>query len=156
MATLVSIVVKPADLPPRPAGRYQRVPVGEATLVAGAGLDGDRKAAGGDRQVNLMAAEDLERLADDGFRTGPGEMGEQLVVRGVAVAALRPGDRLLVGASACLEAVKPRTGCQRLAEVQAKPVAAASGRLGVMMRVVAGGVIRVGDEVTLTDRASGT
>jgi MOSC domain-containing protein YiiM len=147
MATLTSIVVKPADLPSRPADRYQRVPVTEAVLVAGSGLDGDRKAAGGDRQINLMSAEDLAHLASSGFRTGPGEMGEQLIVAGVDVAALRPGDRLQIGPSACLEVVKPRTGCQRFVEIQGKPVAASSGRLGVMMRVVAGGAIRVGDTV---------
>src|SRR5438874_665272 len=109
-ASVVSIVYKPEHLPSRPPGHYTREPLAEAELVAGRGIRGDRKAGTGERHINLMAAETLEQLATEGFKTGPGEMGEQIVVRGLDLAALKPGDRVRLGAEVVLEVVKPRTG----------------------------------------------
>jgi MOSC domain-containing protein YiiM len=147
LGRVVSIVFKPTHLPSRPADHYTREPLTECNLVAGYGIEGDRKGGKADRDINLMSAEDLASLAEAGFHTGPGQMGEQIVVAEVEVQRLRPGDRLLLGSGACLEVVKPRTGCQRLKEIQGLPLTASSGGLGVMMRVVAGGVVRVGDAV---------
>ena len=39
-----------------------------------------------------MAAETIEVLATEGFKTSPGELGEQIVVRGIDVDRLKPGD----------------------------------------------------------------
>jgi len=147
VSRVVSIVYKPAHLPSKPAAHYTREPLAEATLVAGHGIEGDCKGGRVDRHINLMAAEALAHLAEVGFQTAPGQMGEQIVVAGVAVERLRPGDRLLVGSETCLEVVNPRAGCQRFKEIQGQPLTASSGRLGVMMRVVTGGTIRVGDSV---------
>jgi MOSC domain-containing protein YiiM len=153
MGSLVSIVYKPEHLPPRPPERFTREPLTEATLVVGHGIEGDCKGKG-ERQVNLMAAENLEQLGSEGFKTAPGEMGEQLVVRGIDVAALQAGDRLRLGAEAVLEVVRPRTGCQRFMEIQNKPLTATRGRMGMILMVVADGVIRVGDPVRVEERTA--
>jgi MOSC domain-containing protein YiiM len=147
VSRVVHIFYKPAHLPARPAGRYTREPLAEANLIADHGIDRDVKGGKPDRHVNLMSAETLARLAEAGLRTEDGQLGEQVVVAGVEVERLRPGDRLFLGADACLEVVQPRTGCRRLQEVQGQPLTATSGRLGVMTRVLAGGVVRVGDAV---------
>jgi MOSC domain-containing protein YiiM len=147
MGHVVSIVYKPAHLPAKPAERYTREPLAEARLIAGHGIEGDCKAGTPGRHINLMSAQALARLAEAGFRAGPGQMGEQVIVAGVEVEQLRPGDRLFLGADACLEVEKPRTGCQRLEDIQGRPRAALAGCLGVMMRVLTGGVVRVGDPV---------
>ena len=147
MGSVVSIVYKPEHLPSRPPEHYTREPLTEATLIAGHGIEGDRKGGTGERHVNVMAAETLEQMRAEGFKTGPGEMGEQLVVRGIDVAALKPGDRLRLGTEVVLETVKPRTGCLRFTQIQGRPLTETKGRLGMMMTVVAGGVVRVGDPV---------
>jgi MOSC domain-containing protein YiiM len=154
---VVSIVYKPDHLPSRPSGRYTREPLTEATLVAGHGIEGDQKGGKADRHINLMATETLTRLAEAGFHTEPGGMGEQIVTAGLEVERLKPGDRLLLGADACLEVLKARTGCQRFMEVQGRPLTASSGQLGVLLRVLTGGLIRVGDpvRVQLADREAG-
>ncbi len=154
MSRVVHIFYKPAHLPSRPAGRYTREPLAEARLVADHGIEGDRKAGTPDRHVNLMAAETLASLAEAGLHTEAGQLGEQVVVAGVEVDRLRPGDRLFLGADACLEVVRPRTGCSRLQEVQGKPLTATSGRLGVMTRVLAGGLVRIGDPVRVQPQES--
>lgn len=145
MAVLVSIVYKPQDGPP-PVNAYVRVPLMEARLVVGYGIEGDVK-GGGKRQLNILSAETLEALAGDGFLTAPGQMGEQLVVSGVIVDALPSGALLQIGETACVEIVKPRVGCERFEKYQGKPLEVAAGRMGVLARVLRGGVIRVGDAV---------
>src|SRR5262249_58835276 len=111
VAEVVSIVYTP-DTPDyvRSEDRYTREPLAEAELVAGRGIAGDRKGRFENRNINLMAAEALAGLAAEGFQTGPGQMGEQIVVRGLDVDGLKPGDRLRLGAVAVLEVPMRRAG----------------------------------------------
>jgi len=146
MPEVVSIVYTPYPPGPRPQDRYERVPVERVRLVENRGIEGDAKGRPGERQLNVMCAEVLAELAAEGFRTGPGEMGEQVVVAGVPTADLVPGARLQLG-GAVVEVVLPRTGCARFEHIQGKPKQSAKGRLGVMARVVTGGEVAVGDAV---------
>lgn len=148
-ARIVSIVHTPAGVDPRPADRYARVPLETATLKAGRGIVTDRKGSRPERQLNVMAWETLARLRAQGLRTGPGEMGEQIVLSGVAIDGLPAGARLRLGGEAVIEVIKPRTGCDRLRRIQGCTPAQVAGRLGVLARVLVGGSIRVGDPVAL-------
>ena len=171
MPHVVSIVYTPASVPDlRPGERYARVSAGRVRLVEGHGIEGDAKGGPGRRQVNLMAAETLEELSAEGFKTGPGEMGEQIVVAGidprtvavgtrvrvgiagVPAAALAPGVRLQLG-GAVVEVTLPRTGCDRFERIQERPKQSVQGRLGVLARVVSGGEVAVGDEVRVVEPA---
>jgi MOSC domain-containing protein YiiM len=96
-----------------------------------------------------MCAETIQTLADEGFCASPGQLGEQLILSGVAVDTLPPGARLQIGTSACVEFTEPRTGCAKFERHQNKQRAEASGRLGMMARVVAEGMIRVGDPIRI-------
>jgi MOSC domain-containing protein YiiM len=149
MPTLTSIVYSPKTDTPEPPDHYQRVPVAQAVLGVKGGLQGDRKGRQPDRQLNVMTAEVLAGLAAEGFQTGPGQMGEQLVISGLDVNQLAGGDRLQIGAAAVIEVVKPRTGCARFEAIQGLSRQQAAGRMGQMCRVVADGPIAVGDAVRL-------
>jgi MOSC domain-containing protein YiiM len=152
MSELVSIVYKPKDA--RPSGEdYARVPLQQALLVVGHGIDGDAKGGVATRQLNIMSAHTLQALAGEGFRTAPGQMGEQLVLMGLEVDTLPHGTRLQIGAQACVELIAARTGCATFERHQGKPRQAAASRLGMMARVVAGGVIAVGDPVQVVAQA---
>jgi MOSC domain-containing protein YiiM len=153
MAKVVSIVHTPEGIDPRPPDHYARVPLEAATLHAGRGIVTDRKGGRAERQLNVMTLETLEQLAAEGYRTAPGQMGEQIVVAGLALNGLPAGTRLRLGDEAVIEVEKPRTGCDRLRRVQGCTPAQVAGRLGVMARVVSGGTIRVGDTVGLVDPA---
>jgi MOSC domain-containing protein YiiM len=149
MATIVSIAYTRPGENPRPEDHYARTPFLGATLIADKGIVGDRKGKGGKRQLNLMSAATLGELATEGFKTGPGEMGEQIAIEGLDVNRLSAGARLRLGSEAVVEVNEPRTGCDRFERIQGKFKGLVSGRLGVMARVVQGGSIAVGDEVTL-------
>jgi MOSC domain-containing protein YiiM len=136
----------PADVERKPATRYARVPLERATLVAQRGIAGDAK-GGGDRQLNVMLADDVASLRGDGFRAAPGELGEQLVIAGLGPGAPAVGVRLRLGESAVIEVTEPRTGCGRFSAVQGRSKGAADGRLGFMARVLHGGEVAVGAAV---------
>jgi MOSC domain-containing protein YiiM len=146
---LVSIAYKPADIEQRPEDHYARVAVGRAALAEGRGVEGDTKGRGGERQLNVMLAETVAGLREEGFRTAPGELGEQLVIAGLEPGLLVPGARLRLGEAAVIEVTSPRTPCGRFEHIQGKPIKAAWGKLGVMARVVCGGEVDVGAEVAV-------
>lgn len=149
MPHVVSICFTPTGAEKRPADHFARVAVAEAVLVEDFGIEGDAKGGSDKRQLNVMTAETLAQLRAEGFKAAPGELGEQIVVAGVEEAALVPGARLQLGESAVIEVMLPRTGCDRFEHIQGKPKATAKGRLGVMARVVTGGIVRTGDGVRL-------
>ncbi len=145
MANVVSIVYRPRKTG-RPLGRYERVPAERVRLVEFKGIEGDMKGGSTKRQLNVMLAETLAELADEGFRVAPGEMGEQIVLAGVDPAALVEGTRLQLG-GAVIEVGILRTGCARFEMIQGQPRGAVKGRLGVLATVVSGGEVAVGDVV---------
>jgi MOSC domain-containing protein YiiM len=147
MAEIYSLVYKPQD--ENAPDHYTRIPLESATLVAGHGIQGDLNGKGDPKRgLNVMSFETMAGLGGEGFQAQPGQLGEQIVVRGLDVDALPGGTRLQFGDSAVIEVVKLRTGCDRFEAIQGKSAKDAQGRLGIMARVVTGGTVRVGDPVT--------
>ena len=149
--TLTSIVHQPLDRPYESdrIGDFIRVPVQSIRLIEDFGLEGDQKARkGSSRQVNILSAEWLETLTPLGFRTKPGEMGEQLIVSGLPLMDMATGDRFRIGADVVLEITKPRTGCSRLEAAQGMPLRQYQPAIGMLARVITGGTITIGDAVT--------
>lgn len=147
MGEVVSIVYSPKDGRKQPKDHYTRLPLNDAMLVAGYGIDGDRKGGSPHRQLNIMAAETLDGLQTEGFKTNPGEMGEQIVISGLPLDSMEAGEKLQIGDSALVEIIKPRTGCDRFEHIQGHSPQEAVGRLGMIARVLRDGRIRVGDRV---------
>lgn len=148
MPTVTSITIQttPSDRDAQPP-YFSRTPVQNVELVAGHGIQGDLKAGKNpDRQINLMSAETLAQLATEGFSTAPGQMGEQMVVSGLDLDALQPGDRLRLG-TALIEIHGPRRGCSRFEAIQGLSPKLAAGRMGQMAFVVESGTVSVGDAV---------
>jgi MOSC domain-containing protein YiiM len=151
MARIVSIVYTPRDVERRPTDHYARVPIERAMLVAGGGIADDLKGTP-KRQLNLMRAETLAELAGEGRHTGPGEMGEQIVIAGLDPDQFVEGTRLRIGRDAVVAIGIPRTGCARFEYIQGVPRQSVAGQLGVLADVVAGGEIAIGDEVIVIPR----
>ncbi|MDQ2731080.1 MAG: MOSC domain-containing protein [Armatimonadota bacterium] len=153
MGELVSIVYKPKGAAPAPDG-YTRISLERAELLAGRGIDGDAK-GGGVRQLNIMCAETVAALEQEGFRAAPGQLGEQLIVAGLPIDTLPVGAILQIGETARVEVVEPRVGCGKFEQYQTKLRQQASRRLGVMARVLTDGAIQVGSPVVVI-QSSGT
>jgi MOSC domain-containing protein YiiM len=150
MPQIASIVYKPAGLP-EPDNDYLRVDLDEAQLIAGYGIEGDRKGGHPERQLNIMSYETLTNLRVQGFYTEPGQMGEQIVLHQVDVDHLPPGAQVQLGAEAVIEIVKPRTGCEKFERLQKRSRQEAAGQMGMIAKVIVGGKIHVGDKVKILE-----
>lgn len=127
-----------------------------ARLIDGVGIAGDRYALGTgtysikpgeDRQVTLIEAEMLARVAtDDGHPISLDEHRRNLTVEGVPLQHL-VGLRFQVG-EAVLEGVRINQPCKYLNLMLKRDVYMALwNRSGLNARVIAGGTIRPGDRV---------
>jgi MOSC domain-containing protein YiiM len=110
------------------------------------------------RQVHLIHAELHDELAGEGFRVGPGEMGENVTTRGIDLLGLPTGSRLRLGREAVVEITGLRNPCKQLDEIGPGLMSAvldrdAEGELvrkaGVMGVVLEGGEVRPGDAIDL-------
>jgi hypothetical protein len=110
------------------------------------------------RQVHLIHAELHDELRASGFVLAPGEMGENLTTRGIALLALPTGARLRLGATAVVEITGLRNPCAQLDRLRPGLMAAVLDRAsdgslvrkaGVMGIVVAGGEVRPGDPIAV-------
>jgi len=150
MASIISIVYQPEDQKYEDhQADYIRVPVEQAHLIANHGIEGDQKAGHNPiRQLNLISSEWLVEQSARGYRSGPGQWGEQITISGVAVETLPAGTRLRLGAEAWIEITKQRTGCDRLEAAQRKSIEGV-GPIGAMAKVITGGMIKIGNPVTV-------
>ena len=88
------------------------------------------------RQVHLIGYELLETLRQQGFRVGPGVMGENVTTAGVDLLGLPRGTRLRLGACAVVEITGLRNPCAQLDNFQDGLMNA------VLERTASGGIVR--------------
>ena len=143
----------------------------EIRLIEGLGVDGDAHSGStvkhrsrvrvdpsqpNLRQVHLIAVELLEELAGLGFDIAPGDLGENILVRGIDLIDLPRGTRLKLGSQAEIEVTGLRNPCRQIEEfrpglLKHMIIRADDGapilRTGVMGVVLRGGPIRGGDKV---------
>ena len=157
-------VVVSVSLSPR--HRFSKQPVDSVTLVAGHGVLGDAHAgvtvqhrsrkrwrpnAPNLRQVHLLHAELVDSLG-----LSHGDVGENVLVRGVDLLGLPTGARLHLGPAAVVEVTGLRNPCVQLDRFREGLMAATLRRepdgtlvrlAGVMSVVLTGGDVRPGDAV---------
>ena len=111
------------------------------------------------RQVHLLHAELLAELAAQGFRIGPGSIGENITTRGLDLLGLPRGASLSFPSGATVEVTGLRNPCAQLDAFQQGLTEAVlrrhpDGRLerlaGIMAIVVSGGPILPGDSIAVS------
>lgn len=149
---------------------FSKAVMQEIRLVAGLGVEGDahqgvtvkhRSRVARDptqpnlRQVHLVHAELFEELAGKGFVVTPGDIGENVLTRGIDLLGLPRHTRLRLG-GALVEVTGLRNPCAQLDRFQPGLMAAtldrdAAGNLvrkaGIMAIVLESGVVRRGDAI---------
>lgn len=154
--------------------RFSKLTADSLELIAGEGVAGDahcgvtvkhRSRVAVDpsqpnlRQVHLIAAELLDELALEGFALEPGDLGENLLTRGLDLMALPRGTRLRIGEEVELELTGLRNPCCQIEAFRPGLLAKVALRLddgsvvrrvGVMAVVLTGGRVSTGDAIEVT------
>ncbi|MGH8678636.1 MAG: MOSC domain-containing protein [Burkholderiales bacterium] len=134
----------------RPGHRAPLAPLDWVEAIAGYGLEGDHHASttNGKRQVTLIQAEHLEAVAKLVGRdtVAPESVRRNIVVSGINLYALH--DRQFSIGPVMLEGTGTCDPCSRMEEALGSGgFNAMRGHGGITARIVAGGLIRVGDPV---------
>ena len=110
------------------------------------------------RQVHLLQAELLDELQANGYPVAPGQLGENITTRGLAVLALSAGTQLKIGQGTVLRVTGLRNPCAQIENFHSGLLAAVLGRAddgalvrkaGVMCVVELGGTVQAGDAITV-------
>ena len=124
-----------------------KTPVESAVLTPEWGIETDAHGGNWHRQVSLLSAEKIEQFRKK-LWVEYGAFGENLVVEGSDLRTLPVPSRLAVG-GAVLELTQIGKECHNDCAIRQKTGDCIMPREGVFARVVQGGIIRVGDPVTL-------
>jgi len=140
-------------------GGVPKLPVAEARITV-EGVAGDRQRStqihgGPPRAVCLYSLEIIQALNKEGHSVKPGSCGENLTLSGLAWRNIQPGDRIRVGETVHLEVVSFTEPCKhngrwffndnfmRISQDRHP------GWSRLYARVLAEGVVRTGDTVTV-------
>lgn len=124
---------------------------GAARFIAGYGLDGDAHAGDWHRQVSLLSADEIAAFNARGAAVEPGAFGENLVVEGIDFRTLPVGTLLRCG-DVLLEVTQIGKACHHHCAIFHKMGDCIMPREGIFARVLEGGRIAAGDEMTVVPR----
>ena len=108
------------------------------------------------RQVLIVDADAYRELEQKGISIGPGSMGENITVEGIAIMELAEGTRLTVG-GAVVEITEVRKPCVQLNGINPKLLKVVTSledgkkvyKAGIMTRVLQAGWVKAGDRIAV-------
>ena len=127
----------------------QKHALGRVFFVTEHGMDGDAHAGDWHRQVSLLGLGEIDDFRARGADVDFGAFGENLVAEGFRFKELPVGTRLRVG-DVFLEITQIGKECHSHCQIYHQVGDCIMPREGVFARVLHGGWVTVGDELTLT------
>ena len=124
--------------------------VGSACFVEDWGLENDSHAGKWHRQVSLLSYEKVEAFRARGAEVEHGAFGENLVVEGIDFRTLPVGTHFICN-DVELELTQIGKECHSGCAIYQKMGECIMPREGVFSRVIHGGTISVGDELTIKE-----
>ena len=128
----------------------QKRNVGSARFVANWGIEGDAHAGKWHRQVSLLSAEKINDFRARGAAVEDGAFGENLVVEGYDFRALPIGTKFRCN-DVVLELTQIGKECHSHCEIYKAMGECIMPREGVFTRVLRGGTVSAGDELTILE-----
>ena len=125
----------------------RKTPVAAVELREEHGIVGDAHAGPWHRQVSLLARESIDKMRALGLDVTTGDFAENLTTEGVDLLALPIGTRLSVGAAE-LEVTQIGKECHTRCAIYHQAGDCVMPKEGIFARVLRGGIVRPGDEVT--------
>lgn len=126
----------------------QKKNVNSSVFISDWGIEGDAHAGKWHRQISLLSHDKIEEFRARGAEVQDGAFGENLVVSGIDFRALPIGTRFACN-DVLLELTQIGKECHNGCEIFKKMGDCIMPREGVFSRVLHGGTISVGDELTV-------
>ena len=126
----------------------QKHEIDEAELIEDWGIRGDAHAGKWHRQISLLGLEQIELFRARGADVAFGAFGENLIVEGYHMRTLPVGTRLRIG-DILLEITQIGKECHSRCRIYETMGECIMPREGVFARVLRGGTVRGGDEITV-------
>jgi len=125
----------------------RKTPVDSVELRPEHGIVGDAHAGDWHRQVSLLAQESIAKMQALGLDVDKGDFAETLTTEGIDLVNLPVGSRIKVGAS-LLEITQIGKECHNKCAIYYQAGDCVMPKEGVFARVIEGGVLKPGDEIT--------
>ena len=126
---------------------------GSAELIAGYGLSGDAHAGPWHRQVSLLSHQKIEDFRAKGAKVEYGDFGENIVADGIDFRSLPIGTFLECGGNVSsgvvLEITQIGKDCRSRCSIFNLMGDCIMPREGVFARVIKGGIVKTGNEITI-------
>ncbi len=131
----------------------RKQPIAEGQFKEEHGLVGDAHAGVlPNRQVSLLAVESIDKMRGRGLELNPGDFAENITIEGMNLHTLPVGTRLNIGESVLLEVTQIGKECHTACAIRRQVGQCIMPQEGVFARVVNGGKIMPGDEVSIGER----
>ena len=129
----------------------KKVNIPEGQLKEGYGMVDDAHAdSNTHRQVSLLAMESIGKMRDMGIEVSPGDFAENLTTEGIDLLAAPLGARLSVGRNIVLEITQIGKECHSGCAIFKQVGKCIMPKEGIFAKVIRGGTVRAGDEITAT------
>jgi molybdenum cofactor synthesis domain-containing protein len=126
--------------------------IGEATLIANWGMEGDAHAGKWHRQISLLSVDSIEKMREMGKQKGldlvPGDFAENLTTEGLELFKLPVGTYLKAGET-LLEVTQIGKSCHHGCEIFKQVGQCVMPKEGIFTRVLVGGKVKAEDSITL-------
>ena len=129
----------------------QKKNVHSARLIEDWGIEHDAHAGKWHRQVSLLSYEKIEEFRKKGASVDEGAFGENLIIQGIDLRHLPVGTRLACG-EVLLEVTQIGKQCHNGCEIFRLMGDCIMPREGIFAKVLRGGMIAEGDEITVEKR----
>ena len=129
----------------------QKKNVHSARLIEDWGIEHDAHAGKWHRQVSLLSYEKIEEFRKKGASVEEGAFGENLIIQGIDLRHLPVGTRLACG-EVLLEVTQIGKQCHNGCEIFRLMGDCIMPREGIFAKVLRGGMIAEGDEITVEKR----
>ncbi len=127
--------------------------IDQGVIKEGYGLVGDAHACSEThRQVSLLTTDSIEKMRALGLNVDAGAFAENLTVEGMDLKSLPPGTRLLVGPEVLLEITQIGKECHTRCAIYRQVGTCIMPEEGVFAKVIRGGTVKAGDELSIAER----
>lgn len=128
----------------------RKTPVDQVELRQEHGIIDDAHAGDWHRQISLLASESIAKMQAMGLDVDSGDFAENLTTKGIDLVNLPIGTRLKIGET-LLEVTQIGKECHNRCAIYEQAGDCVMPKEGIFARVIEGGVIKPGDEITRLD-----